>query len=329
MEEQIDVLMATYNGEKYLKEQIESVLNQTYKNIRLVISDDCSKDGTINILKQYENDKRIEVHYHEKNQGYIKNFEYLLKQVKNNIYMLSDQDDVWMPEKIRKTYEKLIKNDADMVFADLEVVDENLKTIYPSFNKFMLLDRKINKYINSYKLNYLYNCITGCTLMSKSKWIKDILPIPTDSKYLIHDHWIGIIVSLNGKIVYMPEKYIKYRQHGNNQVGTEKISHGFKKLEQVRKLFINVKLGVFGTYVKHNEKFPSELQKLNREALEYFKMLEKKKNFNFKGWKTFYKLYKNETTKYFIENFLILNMPRVVEIPFAIRHVVLKILGKR
>ncbi len=329
MEEQIDVLMATYNGEKYLKEQIESVLNQTYKNIRLVISDDCSKDGTINILKQYENDKRIEVHYHEKNQGYIKNFEYLLKQVKNNIYMLSDQDDVWMPEKITKSYEKLIKNDADMVFADLEVVDENLKTIYPSFNKFMLLDRKINKYINSYKLNYLYNCITGCTLMSKSKWIKDILPIPTDSKYLIHDHWIGVIVSLNGKIVYMPEKYIKYRQHGNNQVGTEKISHGFKKLEQVRKLFINVKLGVFGTYVKHNEKFPSELQKLNREALEYFKMLEKKKNFNFKGWKTFYKLYKNETTKYFIENFLILNMPRVVEIPFAIRHVILKILGKR
>lgn len=329
MEEQIDVLMATYNGEKYLKEQIESVLNQTYKNIRLVISDDCSKDGTINILKQYENDERIEVHYHEKNQGYIKNFEYLLKQVKNNIYMLSDQDDVWMPEKITKSYEKLIKNDADMVFADLEVVDENLKTIYPSFNKFMLLDRKINKYINSYKLNYLYNCITGCTLMSKSKWIKDILPIPTDSKYLIHDHWIGVIVSLNGKIVYMPEKYIKYRQHGNNQVGTEKISHGFKKLEQVRKLFINVKLGVFGTYVKHNEKFPSELQKLNREALEYFKMLEKKKNFNFKGWKTFYKLYKNETTKYFIENFLILNMPRVVEIPFAIRHVILKILGKR
>lgn len=329
MEEQIDVLMATYNGEKYLKEQIESVLNQTYKNIRLVISDDCSKDGTINILKQYENDKRIEVHYHEKNQGYIKNFEYLLKQVKNNIYMLSDQDDVWMPEKIRKTYEKLIKNDADMVFADLEVVDENLKTIYPSFNKFMLLDRKINKYINSYKLNYLYNCITGCTLMSKSKWIKDILPIPTDSKYLIHDHWIGIIVSLNGKIVYMPEKYIKYRQHGNNQVGTEKISHGFKKLEQVRKLFINVKLGVFGTYVKHNEKFPKEIQKINNEGYEYFKMIENKKNFNFRKWGVFHELYKTETFIYYIENFLIMNMPFIARGLFKIRYNILKILEKR
>ena len=328
MEEQIDVLMATYNGEKYLKEQIESVLNQTYKNIRLVISDDCSKDGTINILKQYENDKRIEVHYHEKNQGYIKNFEYLLKQVKNNIYMLSDQDDVWMPEKITKSYEKLIKNDADMVFADLEVVDENLKTIYPSFNKFMLLDRKINKYINSYKLNYLYNCITGCTLMSKSKWIKDILPIPTDSKYLIHDHWIGLIVSLNGKMVYMPEKYIKYRQHGNNQVGTEKISHGFKKLEQVRKLFINVKLGVFGTYVKHNEKFPKEIQKINNEGYEYFKMIENKKNFNFRKWGVFHELYKTETFIYYIENFLIMNMPFIARGLFKIRYNILKIFGK-
>ncbi len=329
MEEQIDILMATYNGEKYLKEQIDSILNQTYKNIRLVISDDCSQDGTKEILKQYAQNKRVEIHYHDENHGGVKNFEYLLKQVKNNIYMLSDQDDVWMPEKIEKTYETLIKNDADLVFGDLEVVDKNLKTMYPSFNKFMLLDRKIHKYINSYEVNYLYNCVTGCTLMSKSKWIKEILPLPIESKYLIHDHWIGLMVALRGTLAYMPEKYIKYRQHGNNQVGTEKISHGLKKLEQVRQLFINVKLGVFGTYVKYNEKFPKEIQKLNVEALKYFKMLENKKNFNFKGWKTFYKLYKTETPKYFLENFLILNMPKVVGIPFAIRHLTLKILGKR
>ena len=103
MEEQIDILMATYNGEKYLKEQIESILNQTYKSIRLVISDDCSKDRTKEILKQNEHDNRIEVHYHDKNQGYIKNFEYLIKQVKNNIYMLSDQDDVWLTDIVKKS----------------------------------------------------------------------------------------------------------------------------------------------------------------------------------------------------------------------------------
>lgn len=329
MEEQIDILMATYNGEKYLKEQIESILNQTYKNIRLVISDDCSKDGTMEILKQYEQDERIKVHYHEKNQGYVKNFEYLLKQVNNNVYMLSDQDDVWLPEKVEKSYKTLIENDADLVFGDLEVVDENLKTMHKSFNKYMLLDRKIKKYINSYKVNYLYNCVTGCTLISKSKWIKEIVPIPTDSKYLIHDYWMGLIIALKGKLAYMPETYIKYRQHGNNQVGTDKISHGFKKVEQVRELFINVKLGVFGTYVKHNEKFPEDIQKLNYKAYEYFKMLENKKNFNFKNWKVFHELYKTETFVYYMENFLIMNMPIIAKGLFKIRYIVLKILRKR
>ncbi len=114
----------------------------------------------------------------------------------------------------------------------------------------MLLNRKINKYIGSYKVNYLYNVVTGCTILSTKKEFIKILPFPTDSKYLIHDHWIGIVIALNGKLAYMPEKYIKYRQHGNNQVGTNKISHNFQELEQVRELFINVKLGVFGTYVK-------------------------------------------------------------------------------
>ena len=83
--------MATYNGEKYLKEQIESILHQTYQNFRLIISDDHSTDKTIEILKEYqEKESRITVYYQEKNLGYIKNFEFLLKQVQNNIYMLSD-----------------------------------------------------------------------------------------------------------------------------------------------------------------------------------------------------------------------------------------------
>lgn len=103
---QIDVLLATYNGEKYVKEQIESILNQTYSNIRLVISDDCSKDNTREVLKQYENNPKVEIHYQEKNLGYVKNFEYLLNQVKNDLYMLSDQDDIWLPEKIEKSVEK-------------------------------------------------------------------------------------------------------------------------------------------------------------------------------------------------------------------------------
>ena len=330
MEGQIDILLATYNGEKYLREQIDSILNQTYKNIRLIVSDDCSKDGTRKILEEYKNkDERIKVYYQEKNLGVVKNIEFLLGKVESPYYMLADQDDYWLPEKAEKSLETLKNNNADLVFGDLQVVDENLNTMYESFNDYMLLSRKINKYIDSYKLNYLYNCVTGCTVLAKKETIKNIIPLPLNSKFLIHDHWIGLMTSLNGKLAYMPEKYIKYRQHGNNQVGTEKISHGFKKLEQVREHFINVKLGVFETYVNNIEKFPEELQKQNEGALKYYKMLQNKRNFNFKGWTTFHKLYKTETFKYYIENFMIMNMPLVARGVFNIRYFILKMMGKR
>ena len=330
MDEIIDILLPTYNGEKYIKEQLDSILQQTYQNIRIIISDDCSKDSTPEILKQYsEKDKRIIVYLQEQNLGVVKNIEFLLKKVENNFYMLSDQDDVWKPEKIEKSLETLKKEKADLVFGDLEVVDQNLKTIYPSFGDFMLLNRKIHKTINSYKLNYLYNCVTGCTVIAKKETIEKILPLPQKSKYLIHDHWIGLMASLNGKLAYMDEKYIKYRQHGDNQVGTDKISHKFGKLEQVRELFIEVKLGVFGTYVENNEKFPKVLQELNTKALKYYEMLQNKKNFNFKQWGIFHELYKNEKISYYILNFIIMNLPFLGRILFKIRYVILKILKKR
>ena len=146
MEEKVDVLLATYNGEKYLKEQIDSILNQTYQNINLIISDDNSNDSTRKILEEYKKiDNRIKIYLQDKNLGYIKNFEFLLTKVESNYYMLSDQDDVWLPEKIEKSMKTLKEKNADLVFGDLEVVDEKLNTIYPSFGDFMLLNRKINK----------------------------------------------------------------------------------------------------------------------------------------------------------------------------------------
>ena len=325
MNEKIDVLLATYNGEKYLKEQIDSILNQTYSNIRLVISDDCSKDNTREIIKEYEEkDNRVISYFHEKNLGYVKNFEFLLTKVENEIYMLSDQDDVWLPTKIEHTYNKMVETNADLVFTDLEVVDENLKMMYPSFNDYMKLSRKIKKYKNDYRLQYLYNCVTGCTLMSKKKFLDMILPIPTQSKYAIHDTWIATAIANNGKVEYLDEKTILYRQHGNNQVGTEKVSHGFEKLDQVRELFINVKLGLFETYVQNDRIFNDKLKKENKEALEYFKMIENKKNVNFRKWNVFHRLYKNETIYYYIINFFIMNLPGISRILFKIRKALKK-----
>ena len=315
--EQIDILLTTYNGEKYLKEQIDSILNQTYTNFRLLISDDCSKDSTIKILKEYEQkDNRIKVFLQEKNLGYVKNFEFLLTKVENEIYALSDQDDVWNNDKVEKTYKKLKEEDADLVFTDLEIVNEKLKTINSSFNDYMFLSRKIKKYYKDYRLQYLYNCITGCTLMSKKKYLEKIIPIPMDSKYVIHDTWIGLIVALNGKIAYLDEVTIKYRQHGNNQVGSNHTSHKYTKLNQVRELF--------NTYINNSSIFTKDLQKQNEKALNYFKMLKNKKYINFRGWNVFYKLYKTDTFKYYIENFIILNLPILASIPFKLRRLILK-----
>ena len=128
MEKCIDVLLPTYNGQKYVVEQIESILNQTYKNIKLIISDDCSTDNTPEILKELaQKDERIILHLHEKNLGVVKNIEFLLKQVKSDFYMLADQDDFWLEQKIEKSMETLKKENADLVFGDLEVVDKDLK----------------------------------------------------------------------------------------------------------------------------------------------------------------------------------------------------------
>ena len=87
MNQKVDILLATYNGEKYIKEQVESILNQTYENIQIIISDDCSTDKTRQVLKEYENNEKIKIFYQEKNLGYVKNFEFLLNQVESNLYM--------------------------------------------------------------------------------------------------------------------------------------------------------------------------------------------------------------------------------------------------
>lgn len=320
MNPKVDILLATYNGEKYIKEQVESILNQTYENIQIIISDDCSTDKTRQVLKEYENNEKIKIFYQEKNLGYVKNFEFLLKQVESNLYMLSDQDDVWKKEKVEKSVEKIESEKLDLVFGDLEVVDENLNTLYKSYNRYMHLIHKIKKYQKDYRLQYLYNCMTGCTIISRKNWIDKVLPFPTNSKYMIHDYWLGLVIALNGKVGYIEEPYILYRQHGKNQVGSKKASKTASKLEEVRNISINTRIGTFETYVMHEEIFDEKLRKQNKKALEYFKMLENKKNFNFRQWGIFFKLYKYESFSQYIKNFMVLNLPWIVKIVFDLKH---------
>lgn len=327
--ETIDILLATYNGEKYLKCQLDSILNQTYKNIRILINDDCSTDKTREILKEYENkDNRILVNYNDKNLGYVKNFENLLKRVENRVFMLSDQDDYWKPEKIEKTYKKFMREDADLVFTDLEPVDKDLKTITPSMVRYMKFKQNIDKY-NDYRLVFLRNCVTGCTILSKKELIQKYLPIP-ENKIMVHDWWMALIISQKGKLVFLDESTIKYRQHGNNQLGIYGMKNYVQDFDEYREKYINLKLEQFNVYIQNQEQFEiKELIELSQRAIEYLENIKNKKYFNFKNYKTFFDLYNMEYMSMRLKTFAMLNIPVVGRILFNLRSVICKLKNRR
>ncbi len=318
--EKVDILLATYNGEQYLREQLDSIMCQTYSNFRLIISDDCSSDSTKEILEEYvEKDKRIIVFSQEKNLGVVKNFEFLLKRVENKYFMFSDQDDIWNENKIKKSIKVIEETGSDLVYSDLEVVDSFLNVTYSSYWKLKGFYKKIVKY-NNFESLYLNNFITGCTMLSKKELIDEVLPLPNTSKFILHDYWIPLILSQKHKITYIEEPLIKYRQHKNNKVGSKKKTDELKSIDEIRKLFIQVKKEHFSVFIENEEKFVDDKVKiLNRQALQYYEMLEKKKNFNFRKWGLFFKLYKYESFIYVMQNFMILNMPFITKILYKFK----------
>ena len=321
---QIDILLATYNGEKYLKCQLDSILNQTHKNIRILINDDCSTDGTKGILEEYEKkDKRIIVNYNEKNLGYIKNFENLLKRVENKFFMLSDQDDFWMENKVEISLEKLLKDNADLVFTDLEVVDENLNQITPSLVKFMKMNKNIQKH-KDYKLVFLRNCVTGCTIISKKELIDKYIPIP-EEKPMVHDWWMALIISQIGKLSFLDKPTIKYRQHGKNELGIYGMKNYIQDFDEYRKKYIDLKLAQFDIYIKNQKSFENkELIKLSESAVNYLNNIKNKRYFNFKYYKIFFDLYNMEYLSMRLKTFLMLNLPIVGRLMFNLRSIIYK-----
>ena len=321
----VDILLATYNGEKYITEQIESILNQTYKDFRLLISDDCSTDNTRQIISEYvKKDKRIIVYTQKENIGVVQNFEFLMKKVENDYFMFSDQDDIWKENKIEITLNKLENANASLVYSDLEVVDSDLNITYESYWKLKGIYQKIKKY-NNFDSLYLNNFVTGCTIIAKKELIDKALPLPKNSKYVLHDYWLALIASQEGNIEYVEESLIKYRQHKNNKVGSKKKSDTIEKFEEMRELFIDVKKQHFNVFIENEKTFKDEkIRELNRKSLEYFEKIDKVKVINFKGWGLFFKLYKYEGFSYMMQNFLILNIPVLAKILFKVKRMIRK-----
>ena len=226
MQEKVDILMTTYNTEiKYLKQQIDSILNQTYKNICLLISDDNSTNKEVqNILKDYEKkDERIKIYIQDNNLGYIKNFEFLLKESTSNYIMYADHDDIWYENKVEKSLEELIKKDVDLVYVNAEQIDEDGQVIQKSYFKYKNVP--LIKGTNNLAIS---RCIgIGCSqLFTKS--VKDKM-IPYTENVMAHDWLAAFIANENKGISYIEEPLFGYRLHNTNVFGGRSLEQNLKR----------------------------------------------------------------------------------------------------
>jgi glycosyltransferase involved in cell wall biosynthesis len=203
----ISVCLATYNGEKYIKEQLDSILSQLGNDDEIIISDDNSTDDTINIIRSL-NDERIKI-YVNKTKGIVKNFENALNNASGDIIFLSDQDDVWKNDKVKKILSAFSSdNSLTLVFSNAEIIDEN--GISKNYNFFK--DNEAN-YTSIFKA-FFKNQFLGCTIAFKSELKSKILPFPYGIP--MHDWWIGVLSLFYGKVKFLNESLISYRRHNNN-----------------------------------------------------------------------------------------------------------------
>lgn len=211
----ISIAMATYNGEKYLKRQIDSIYSQTYKNIEVIVTDDCSTDETVKILEQYAKTRGLKYYINEENLGYVKNFEKAVSLCQGEYIALSDQDDIWLPQKLST----LIENIGTSVLAcsDAKLIDEKNNLIAES--QFEYAKKQKNEKFTFSKL-LIRNYIQGCTVLMKKEILQKAHPIPLEG--VAHDHWYGLIASTLGDIYFCNEPLILYRLHRDNVCGISK-----------------------------------------------------------------------------------------------------------
>jgi len=202
----VSIAVCTYNGEKFLTEQLDSLVGQSYQNVEIVVVDDCSKDNTFNILKQYEERyPNFKVYRNEQNLGYIKNFEKAISLCEGEYIALSDQDDIWETNKIE--LQLLSIGDYSLIYHDSEFINES------GISK----NAKISDVRNFYRgrdsnIFLLENCVSGHAILFKKElkpYLKNFTPL------IFHDWWITFIACHIAGITYLNQSLVKYRQHEN------------------------------------------------------------------------------------------------------------------
>lgn len=278
-EKKVAILISTYNGEKYLKEQIDSLLNQTYKNIDIYIRDDASKDNTLNIVENYiKNNDNIKLIKGE-NLGFVKSFFELLKSAeKADYYAYCDQDDVWMKDKIQRAVEHLSKLDEDkpnLYFSNSDYYDGEMNFVAHGDFK------KVYNFRNS-----LVECVSQGMTMCINKKAREYIVENIPKNCAFHDWWTYMICAGMGKITYDEKPLVKYRRHTKSVTAEGK---NFIELQVWRiKKFLksdNLKK-IKKQLIEFESYFGSNLKEEDKKVLNLF--TNEKYNFSKALLKTFY-----------------------------------------
>ena len=291
--DRVDIVLATYNGESYIAEQLDSIIQQTHTNWKLIVRDDGSKDTTKEILKQYSlKDNRILIiEDNDGNLGFNKNFLNLLSKASAKYISICDQDDVWLPEKVFLSLEKIkeIENfgiTPALVHCDAMLVDSNLK---------ILSERWIGSRGNVIGIHGLVfsNCVQGAASMINESLKTIALNEISETHY---DYHLALLALFRGQRLYIEQPLLKYRQHGKNIIGAVDLStklnlkhYGLQFFEIFRSLRLNLKFSdltsslQFGILaykqIKYNYAIKSSSQEINVKLAEYYYLFEGKNRF--------------------------------------------------
>jgi glycosyltransferase involved in cell wall biosynthesis len=243
----ISVALCTYNGEKFLQQQLESIEQQVRKPDELVACDDCSGDGTLEILKAFREGASFPVHIHrnENNLGSTKNFEQVIGLCSGDIIALCDQDDIWKPIKLERLETALQANpEAGYVFSDAELVDENAQTMPNSLWASVGFRGEVRKRFEKGEQVRCFarqHIVTGATMAFRASVGRLAMPFPIDGNW-IHDGWIALVASALGSYgVPLDEPLVAYRQHSNQQIGAPKPKAEEQKKQSLLEMYHELK----------------------------------------------------------------------------------------
>lgn len=272
----VEILLATYNGEKYIREQIDSILNQDYQDWIVRACDDASQDSTYEILKEYKNKypEKFIIQRNEEGFGSAKlNFMNLIKNSECEYVMCCDQDDVWLPNKISLTLQTMKKNEEKgipvLVHTDLKVVDENLGIKSESFFQYSKLNKEAG-----YRELLIQNSVTGCTMMLNRELVTLLNRDMNISKILMHDWLAALIAAAKGKICFVDEATILYRQHSVNSVGAKQYGLALfiekAKNHNIRKSLVDTTVQAAEVAEWYRDELGTERYELTKQYSEVF-----------------------------------------------------------